>query len=89
MLSSGVAYDSAMMDDRDISPMLPVSDTWRLALGTRYDWSPNLNLSGSYELVWSGDVDMDVERGPLAGRVAGTYENTCIHFVCLNLEWRF
>jgi long-chain fatty acid transport protein len=88
-LSGGVAYDSEMMDDRDVVPALPVSDTWRLALGTLYQWSENLKLSGAYELAWSGDVDMDVERGPLTGRVSGTYENASLHVVSLSVEWRF
>ena len=88
-LTGGVAYDSAMMDDDDVTPALPSSDTWRFALGTRYDWSQDVMLSGAYELAWSGDIDMDVNRGPLAGRVSGTYEDTSIHVVCLTLEWRF
>ena len=88
-MTGGAAYDSEMMDDDQVTPALPVSDTWRFALGTRYGWSENVTLSGAYELAWSGDIDMDVNRGPLAGRVSGTYENTALHVVCLNLEWRF
>jgi long-chain fatty acid transport protein len=89
LLTGGVAYDSAMMDDDQVTPALPVSDTWRFALGTRYAWSPDVTLSGSYELAWSGDIDMTVDRGPLAGRVSGTYEDVSIHVLCLTVEWRF
>ncbi len=89
LLTGGVAYDSAMMDDDEVTPALPTSDTWRFALGTRYDWSPDVTLSGSYELVWMGDIDMTVDRGPLAGRVSGTYEDTSIQVFCLTAEWRF
>jgi len=89
MLTGGVAYDSKMMDDEDVTPALPVSDTWRFGLGTRYAWSEDVTLSGSYELAWSGDIDMTVNRGPLAGQVSGTYEDASIHVVCLTLEWRF
>jgi long-chain fatty acid transport protein len=78
-----------MMDDRDIVPALPVSDTWRFALGTQYNWSENVTLSGAYELAWSGDIDMDVDRGPLSGRVAGKYDNSALHVMSLNVEWRF
>jgi long-chain fatty acid transport protein len=88
-LTGGVAYDSAMMDDDEVSPALPSSDSWRFGLGTRYDWSKDVSLSGSYELVWMGDIDMDVNRGPLAGRVSGTYDDTHLHVMCLALEWRF
>jgi long-chain fatty acid transport protein len=88
-LTGGVAYDSAMMDEEDVTPALPVGETWRFGLGTRYAWSPDVSFSGAYELAWSGDIDMDVERGPLAGRVSGTYEDVALHVVCLTVEWRF
>ncbi|MFZ7126645.1 MAG: OmpP1/FadL family transporter [Desulfobacterales bacterium] len=88
-LTGGVAYDSAMMEEEDVTPALPAGDTWRFALGTRYAWSPDVSLSGAYALAWSGDIDMDVERGPLAGRVSGTYEDIALHVVSLVIEWRF
>ncbi|MBN1141410.1 MAG: transporter [Deltaproteobacteria bacterium] len=89
LLSAGLAYDSAMMDEEDITPSLPSGEVWRFALGSRYSWSENLAFGAAYELAWSGDLDMDVERGPLAGRVSGTYENTALHFVSLNMKWTF
>ena len=51
LLSFGVAYDSAMLDDDQRSPSLPVGDTWRFALGGQYRWSPKVTLSGSYNFV--------------------------------------
>lgn len=89
LLTTGMAYDSAMMDEEDLGPSLPVGEQWRFALGGLYDWSQDLTLGAAYELVWTGDLDMDVERGPLAGRVSGTYENEAIHVVSLNAAWRF
>jgi long-chain fatty acid transport protein len=89
LLTAGIAYDSAMLDEEDLGPALPVGETWRFGLGGRYDWSKSLTLSAAYELAWGGDLDMDIERSPLAGRVTGTYENVAIHFVSLNAEWRF
>jgi long-chain fatty acid transport protein len=89
MLTGGVAYDSAMMDEDEVTPSLPTSDTWRFGLGTRYEWSSDVTLSGSYEMVWMGDIDMTVDRGPLAGRVSGTYEDASIQVLCLTVEWRF
>ena len=32
---------------------------------------------------------MDVNRGPLSGRVSGTYENLSMHFINLFLDWKF
>ena len=89
LLTGGVAYDSAMMDEDQIVPSLPVGETWRFGFGSRYEWSENWTIGAAYELAWIGDLDMDVERGPLAGRVSGSYDNTAIHAICLNAEYRF
>jgi long-chain fatty acid transport protein len=88
-ITGGVAYDSDMVDESDVEPNMPVGENWRFGLGSRYDWPEDLSLTGAYELVWVGDIDMDTERGPLAGRVSGTYEDVSLHVFCLTLEWRF
>lgn len=89
LLSAGFAYDSSIMDDDERTPNLPLGDSWRFGLGARYDWSQNLALSGAYELLWMGDLDMDVNRGPLAGRVSGSYARAAMHFLNVNLNWKF
>jgi len=89
LLTAGIAYDSAMLDEEDLGPALPIGETWRFGLGSRYDWSKDLTLGAAYELAWGGDLDMDIERSALAGRVSGTYEDTAVHFVSLNAEWHF
>jgi len=89
LLSAGIAYDSDMIKGSNVSPMLPVGETWRFALGSSYDWSQNLTLGAAYELAWGGDLDVNLNRGPLAGQLSGTYENVAIHIVSLNAEWRF
>jgi long-chain fatty acid transport protein len=78
-----------MLDKDAVVPALPVGEQWRFALGSRYAWSEDVTLGAAYELAWGGDLDMDVERGPLSGRVSGTYENVGVHFLSLNGEWRF
>ena len=88
-LSAGAAYDSAMVDEKDMTPDLVSGEQWRFGLGAQYDWSENLTLGCAYELVWTGDLDMEVNRGPLAGRVSGTYEDTAMHFININLIWKF
>jgi len=89
LLTAGIAYDSAMIDEEDLGPALPIGETWRFGLGSRYNWSKDLTLGAAYELAWGGDLDMDIERSALAGRVSGTYEGAAVHFVSLNAEWRF
>jgi long-chain fatty acid transport protein len=85
--TAGVAYDSSMMDDKDRTPDLPLGESWRFGLGTRYDWSKKLALGVGYTFLWSGDLDMDVNKG--AGRVSGTYENVSMNFINLYLNWKF
>ena len=89
LLTAGVAYDSSMVDDEDRTPDLPLGEAWRFGLGARYDWSKKLAFGLGYTLLWSGDLDMDVNRGPLAGRVSGTYENTSMSFINFYLNWKF
>jgi long-chain fatty acid transport protein len=89
LLTAGIAYDSSMMDDEDRTPDLPMGEAWRFGLGARYDWSQNLAFGLGYTLLWSGDLDMDVNRGPLAGKVSGTYENVSMNFINFYLNWKF
>ena len=89
LLTAGIAYDSSMMDDEDRTPDLPLGEAWRFGLGARYDWSENLAFGLGYTLLWSGDLDMDVNRGSLAGRVSGTYENVSMNFINFYLNWKF
>ncbi|HID31320.1 MAG TPA: transporter [Desulfobacterales bacterium] len=88
-LSAGAAYDSAMVDEKDMTPDVVSGEQWRFGLGAQYDWSEKLTVGCAYALVWTGDLDMDVNRGPLAGRVSGTYEETAMHFININLIWKF
>ncbi|MEN8758995.1 MAG: outer membrane protein transport protein [Desulfobacterales bacterium] len=89
LLTAGIAYDSSMVDDDDRTPDLPLGEQWRFGLGARYDWSKKMALGVGYTFLWGGDLDMDVNRGPLAGRVSGTYENTSMSFINFYLNWKF
>jgi long-chain fatty acid transport protein len=88
LLTAGIAYDSSMMDDKDRTPDLPLGESWRFGMGARYNWSEQLALGLGYTLLWSGDLDMDVD-GALSGRVSGTYENTAMHFINFFISYRF
>jgi long-chain fatty acid transport protein len=89
LLSSGIAYDSEMVDEEDMTPDLPIGASWRFGVGGQYAWSKALTLNCAYDLIWMGDLAMDVNRGPLAGRVAGEYESMAIHAIVLGLNWNF
>jgi long-chain fatty acid transport protein len=87
--TGGIAYDSSAVDDDKRSVVLPMGETWKFALGAQYSFNPNLTLGAAYEFVWLGDMSVDQERGPLAGRVSGDYEDASISFFALNLKWTY
>jgi long-chain fatty acid transport protein len=89
LLSAGIAYDSSMVEDEDRTPDLPVGEAWRFGAGARYDWSQRLTLGLAYTLMWMGDLDMTLDRGPLAGSVSGQYDDAAIHFVNFNVNLKF
>lgn len=88
-VSAGVAYDSSMADDDVRSPTLPVDRTWRYAGGVHYAWSEDLKLDLGYEFIDTGKAEIDVERGPLAGRLQGDYDPNAIHVINLSIAYRF
>ena len=88
-VSGGAAYDSSMVDGANRTPTLPMGAMWRFAGGAQYALSQTMTLTGGYEYTWLGNLAMDVERGPLAGRVAGEYTNMCMQVLTLALNWKF
>jgi long-chain fatty acid transport protein len=46
-------------------------------------------VGAAYEYMNGGDNNIDVERGPLAGRLEGDYKSFDFHFFALNAIWRF
>jgi hypothetical protein len=47
------------------------------------------NYSLKYEYIWSGDLPMDVQQGPLPGRVTGEYDNVSQQVLTTALNWKF
>jgi long-chain fatty acid transport protein len=89
IFSAGVAYDSSAVDDDKRTVTVPMGEAWRFALGAQYAFSQNLTVGAAYEFVWGGDMSVDQQRGPLAGRVSGDYSNTSFNFFALNLTWKY
>jgi len=85
--SGGIAYDSSMVSDADRSIALPVGATWSFGAGAHQQVSKTFDVSYSYELKWAGDLPVDNNRGPLAGRVAGDYKNTMLNFFGATFHW--
>jgi len=87
--SAGVSYDSSAVDDENRSVTVPMGEVWGFALGAQYAIKPNLTLGAAYEFAWLGDMPVDQQRGPLAGRVAGDFKNSSFSFFALNLKWTY
>lgn len=87
--SVGGGYDSSPMSKGERSPNLPLDRQFRLGTGIQYSFNDNLTAGAAYQYLNGGDADLDVERGPLAGRLEGDYRSFDVHFVALNLSWRF
>ena len=88
-LTFGAAYDSSITTASNRTLSLPVGDAWRFGIGTKYAVKKDLELNLAYEFLWGGSPSVDVNRGPLAGQVAGNYNNTWIQFLTLNATWKF
>jgi long-chain fatty acid transport protein len=48
-----------------------------------------MTVGAAYQYMNAGDADLDVERGPLAGRLEGDYKSNDFHFFAVNLSWQF
>jgi long-chain fatty acid transport protein len=89
LLSAGVGYDSPMVDDADRSLTLPVGETWRFAAGAQRPFGERFDIGIGYTYQSLGTMPVDVNRGPLSGHVAGTYESAAAHVINLQGHWRF
>jgi long-subunit fatty acid transport protein len=86
--SVGGGYDSSPMSKNERSPNLPLDQQFRLGTGIQYSFNDNITAGAAYQYMNGGDADIDVERGPLAGRLQGDYKSFDVHFFALNLSWR-
>ena len=93
LVSAGVAYDSSMMGEANPSPSLPVSWTWRYALGTQYALSTTTQFGLAYEYAYSGNLNViktDLLPGVGGrGNLSGSYANVSIQFISANVTWKF
>jgi long-chain fatty acid transport protein len=87
--SVGFAYDSSPVDDDDRTPDVPLDRQIRYATGLQYDWGKNVTLGAAYEYLDAGKAKIDQQGGPLQGDLKGDYKRNEIHFINLNLIWRF
>jgi long-chain fatty acid transport protein len=89
LLSGGIAYDSSMVDDVNRSIVLPLGSTVALGFGARYKVRKDFDVNFAYELKYIGDLSVDNNRGPLAGRVAGSYNSAALNFFGATFHWSY
>lgn len=90
LLSVGFAYDTSPIDDpEDNTPDLAMDDQYRYAAGLQYQWNEDVNVGLAYEFLDLGNAKIDQEGGPLNGDLKGDYDPNHIHFIALNLIWKF
>lgn len=87
--SVGGGYDTSPMGEDERSPTVPLDQQFRIGTGVQYSFNDNLTVGVAYQYFNGGDANIDVERGPLAGRLEGDYKTYDVHFAALNLIWRF
>jgi long-chain fatty acid transport protein len=87
--SVGGGFDSSPMGESQRSPTVPLDAQWRVGTGIQHDLSVRLSIGVAYQLMYGGVADLDVERGPGAGRLKGDYGSYLVNFVNATLVWRF
>jgi long-chain fatty acid transport protein len=87
LLNGGFAYDSSMVSAANRSIALPVAANYKFGIGANWMMNPKVKLGFSYELLYSGDMSVSQNRGPLAGQVTGAYKDAMMHFFAFTLNW--
>ena len=87
--SAGVGFDTSPMGESERTPTLPLDAQYRFGTGIQHDLTENVSVGVAYQLMYGGEADLDVDRGPLSGRVKGDYSSYLFHFANATLVWRF
>jgi long-chain fatty acid transport protein len=77
------------MGESQRTPALPLDQQFRVGTGIQYALSERATLGAAYECANLGQADIDVDRGPLAGRLKGDYSPNEVHFFNVTMGWTF
>ena len=88
LVSGGIAYDSSPVSDADRTLDTPMGAVWRFGLGGLWTARQSVEIGFAYELVYIEKLPVDQFRGPLAGRVAGEFDDVAYVFAA-NVQWHF
>jgi long-chain fatty acid transport protein len=88
ILSAGFAHDSAPVSKFHRTPSAPFDDNYRFGTGLQYDWSDRVTVGAAYEFLDLGEAKIANLQRPF-GTLQGKYSSNYIHFVALNVIWKF
>jgi len=90
LLSTGFAYDTSPADSgKKRTPALPLDRQIRVGAGVQYEFNQEITLGAAYEYLDLGDGNINQTGGNLRGDLKGEYKNNRIHFIGLNVVWKF
>lgn len=87
--SGGAAFDSAAISNKNRPLDFPIGKQWRFGTGARWYVTDNLIFDFSSEILWQGNLTANVNKGIIAGHVAGTFKNLYGLFINTNLIYSF
>lgn len=89
-LSTGVAFDSSMQNESNLTANLVTGKAYRFGLGAGKMLCPGVTMDLGYTFLWSGDIDIDqTGRPPFSPRLQGSYEDTALHFLGGSVQFEF
>lgn len=88
-LDLGLAYDSTLKDDGHRTPYLPLGEMWRAGLGAAYGGFEGWKIAFAANMVWMGDLSMEVSAPPMAPPVSGSYDNNFLSTFNVNATYIF
>ena len=89
MLSCGFAFDNSAVGTPMRTVSLPVGDEYRFGAGVQYAWNKKITLGFAEEFLYTGELPVYQNGGPVLGTVSGQFTNTFINFFTLNVIYKF
>lgn len=89
-LSTGVALESGMTNESDLTADTVTNKSWTFGLGAGKELCPGVEMDIGYNYGSLGDIDIDQQgRPPFSPRLEGTYEDTVLHFLGGSIQFDF
>jgi long-chain fatty acid transport protein len=88
LLSVGFAHDSAPVSKFHRTLTAPFDEQFRYGVGLQYDWSERMTVGAAYEFLDLGSAEIANLQRP-AGTLDGDYSSNHVHFIALNMIWKF